>query len=385
MDLVSPRYDGESLVNLSNSILKMFGAKERNAQLKNVELSGKKAIIILVDALGWTGLERMSKAEDVRWFMDRSIQITSVFPSVTSTALTSLSTGTTPGMHGILGTILFMNELGTMVNTLNMSVAPTGFRDDILNLGYDLGEIYHSNTIFDELGREGIRSAAVVPKGLGSTGISHILYKGANVLEYHTFFDAFTTALAASNEYQLVYLYLTHLDTIQHTYGPSSPHYEYALVETMHLLRRFSDKVPPETTLLVTADHGQIDVQQEDVVDLRRHGQLLGMLMVPPFGEPRALQLKMADKGYVEAARSYFSEFLPTVDLLDVGRMEPLLGGVSDKVRKRLGDLMAVPRDSKVLIYLLKPSDDKLAKFRGHHAGLSKDEMLIPLFMASSP
>ncbi len=67
MDLTSPRYDGESLVNLSNSILKMFGAKERNAPLKNVELSGRKAIIILVDALGgWTGLERMSKVEDVR-------------------------------------------------------------------------------------------------------------------------------------------------------------------------------------------------------------------------------------------------------------------------------------------------------------------------------
>ncbi len=75
----------------------------------------------------------------------------------------------------------------------------------------------------------------------------------------------------------------------------------------------------------------------------------------------------------------------PTVDLLDMSRMEALLGGVSDKVRKRLGGFNGCARDSKVLIYLLKPSDDKLAKFKGHHAGgLSRDEMLIPLFMASS-
>jgi len=180
--MMIPRYDGESIVNLSNSILKAFGAHEKANPLNDVELHGNKIILILVDALGWVGLEKMSNIDDVRWFLGKSRQLTSVFPSVTATALTSLSTGVTPGMHGVLGTILFMNEFGSMVNTLNMSIAPSGSRDDVLNLGHDLGQLYHDDTIFEEAGRHGIKSAVVVPKGIGGSGISHILYKGANVL-----------------------------------------------------------------------------------------------------------------------------------------------------------------------------------------------------------
>ncbi|MGC8596344.1 MAG: alkaline phosphatase family protein [Thermocladium sp.] len=379
--MLAPRYDGENLVNLSSSILKAFGAQEKTNPLNGVELHGNRIILILVDALGWVGLEKMSGIDDVKWFLEKSRQLTSVFPSVTATALTSLSTGVTPGIHGVLGTILFMNEFGSMINTLNMSIAPSGSRDDVLNLGHDLGQLYHDDTIFEEVGEHGIKSAVVVPKGIGGSGISHILYKGANVLEYHTLFDAFTTSLNALDTHQFVYLYLTHLDTIQHTYGPSSHHYEYALVETMHILRRFSEKLPSNVSLIITADHGQIDVGPEKVVDLRKHNELLKSLSVPPFGEPRALQLKLIDKSYVDPIRDYFKKFLPMVDLYDLNQVEPLLGGLSEKVRRRIGDLIAVPRDSTTLIYLLKPSDDKLMKFRGHHAGLSREEMAIPLFI----
>lgn len=379
--MMIPRYDGESIVSLSNSILKAFGAHEKANPLNDVELHGNKIILILVDALGWVGLEKMSNIDDVRWFLGKSRQLTSVFPSVTATALTSLSTGVTPGMHGVLGTILFMNEFGSMVNTLNMSIAPSGSRDDVLNLGHDLGQLYHDDTIFEEAGRHGIKSAVVVPKGIGGSGISHILYKGANVLEYYTLFDALTTSINAMDTHQFVYLYLTHLDTIQHTYGPSSHHYGYALIETMHILRRFSEKLPNNSSLIITADHGQIDVEPEKVVDLRKHNELLNYLSLPPFGEPRALQLKLMDKSHVEPVKDYFKKFLPMVDLYDLNQAETLLGGLNEKVRRRMGDLIAVPRDSTTLIYLLKPSDDKLMKFRGHHAGLSREEMAIPLFI----
>ncbi|MGC9227066.1 alkaline phosphatase family protein [Caldivirga sp.] len=380
MSVIKPDYGGGSLLNLSSSISDFLGVKNQYPGLRGIDkIQGKRVLLLLIDGLGYVHLRQYcGNCEEARW-LGSIEELTSVFPSVTSTVLTTLSMGVPPGVHGVLGTVMYVKEIGGLVNTLTMGLMPDGKRGELKDIGYDPRVIFYGgSTVFEEAKLNGYNSAVIVPKGL-SGGLSDLIYRGAEVKEYVSIYDALVLASRALENNALVYVYISTLDSIQHEYGPDSEEYRVALIELLNTLSRLIRHIPQSTTVVLTADHGQVQVRQGDVVNLRVMAKLMDPLSVAPYGEPRALQLKLSDKSLEGEVKDTLSATGRRLLIYNSSEVKELLGGVTGYTEQRMGDLWVIPLDTTALIYLYKLSDDKVAKFKGHHAGLLDYEMKVPL------
>ena len=115
-----PRYGGGSLADVLPAVLTALGfdGERTGPALASTE----RAVVLLVDGLGTRALlEHAAVAPYLAGLLGSpaSARISTVFPSTTPIALTSLGTGLTPGEHGITGLFVRLAS-GQLVNTLAM-------------------------------------------------------------------------------------------------------------------------------------------------------------------------------------------------------------------------------------------------------------------------
>jgi predicted AlkP superfamily pyrophosphatase or phosphodiesterase len=180
----------------------------------------------------------------------------------------------------------------------------------------------------------------------------------------------------------LVTAYWSGLDTLAHTYGPASPHWETEFRTVSHLLEReFLATLPSEdrdgTLLLITADHGQIAIPSERILTISDHPELGQHLMVPIVGESRAAFV-YPRPGRASAVRDYLQQAFPDcfVVLDSVRALEAGLMGkpITDETYARAGEMLVLPKAD----YALQHSYPRVPLI-GRHGGLTQQEMLIPL------
>ena len=372
-----PDYSGTSIQNLANTLLSHFGAVPRGPKLRlDLDLSDR-VVLILIDGLGYKDLiGSMGDSLPV----SRLYKITSVFPTTTSTVLTTLFTGLSPGQHGVLGPNVYIKEIGTIVNTLSMGPV-IGERDGLHKMGYDLKKLFPiKSTIFEELGSMGIRSRVYVPKGL-SGGLSRITYAGAEIVEYVTLYDAIINASKFLNDYKVsfVHIYITTVDSAAHKYGPGSEECSVVIRETVDSVIRMARKYMADSTVLITADHGHDNVKNNtkanDIQGLMR------FLHVPPYGDARAIYLRLNDRASIGELTALLSRynvtgrFISRDDAVSMG----LFGDVSGEMIDRVGDAIFIPNSGLSFIYLYKPDNEELLTLKGQHGGLTERELYIPL------
>ncbi|WP_054842383.1 alkaline phosphatase family protein [Vulcanisaeta distributa] len=376
-ELSIPDYSGLSIQNLANTLLSHFGAVPRGPKLRLDLDINDRVVLILIDGLSYLDLiNAMGNSLPV----SRLYRITSVFPTTTSTVLTTLFTGLSPGQHGVFGPNVYIKEIGTIVNTLSMGPV-IGERDGLHKMGYDLKKLFPiKSTIFEELGNMGIRSRVYVPKGL-SGGLSRISYAGAEIVEYVTPYDAIINASKFLSEYRtsFVHIYITTVDSAAHKYGPDSEECNAVIRETVDSVIRMAKKYMADATVLITADHGHDEVKSNvkanDVQGLMRY------LHVPPYGDARAVYLKLSDKSSIDELTALLSKhnvagrFLSRDEAINMG----LFGEVSSDVIDRVGDVIFIPNSGSAFIYLYKPDNEELLTLRGQHGGLTERELYIPL------
>ncbi len=375
--LAIPNYSGEGILNLANTLLSHFGAPPRGSKLRlDLDLSDS-VVLILIDGLGYGDLTNvMGNSLPV----SRLYRITSTFPTTTSTVLTTLFTGLSPGQHGVLGPNLYVKEVGSIVNTLSMGPV-TGERDGLYKMGYDLRRLFPiKSTIFEELSNMGIRSRVYVPKGL-SGGLSRITYAGAEVVEYATPYDAIVNASKFLSEHRtsFVHIYITSVDSAAHKYGPDSEECIAVIRETVDSVIRLAKKYLVNSTVLITADHGHDEVSSNiranDIPGLMR------LLHVPPYGDARAIYLKLSDGYGIDELMGLLSKY--NVRGRFIGREEAvgmgLFGEVSGDVIDRVGDVIFIPSSGSSFIYLYRPDNEEVLALRGQHGGLTERELYVPL------
>ncbi len=77
-------------------------------------------VLLAIDGLGWEQLQERRSLAPTLASMDGG-PITTVAPSTTSTAMTSFTTGLTPGEHGIIGYRIHVHQ--QILNVLRWSTA----------------------------------------------------------------------------------------------------------------------------------------------------------------------------------------------------------------------------------------------------------------------
>lgn len=384
-----------SLVNVPATVLEIFGRDPPHPPLPAAALPNlrgiKKVVLLVLDALGWEGLQPL--LEDKSLILSRladergPFPLTSVFPATTAAALATLATGLPPAEHGLLGFRLFLREFGLVANMLHLS--PEGFRrpDVLLELGLEPRKFFPAETIYERLAPK-VRSFALLKLAFIKSGLSHLLHRGARarpIINSSDLSVQMRKLLEQDREGPLfICAYWDAIDGIGHLYGPSKEELQAELRQlSFSLEHEFFDKLSSQaardTLLLITADHGLVEVRREEMFSITRHPRLRQSLLLPPTGDFRAtyLHLRQGERGPIKRYLKRYSDRLTVIDseeALAAGLFGPSKA-ISDEWRPRLGDLILLARGRGFIFY---PYDDFILK--GYHGGLAPQEMLVPLF-----
>jgi len=333
--------------------------------------AARSVVLVVMDGLGAIPLRaHAGHARRLAGAMAKNDVLSSVFPSTTAAALTSLLTGVDPGQHGLVGYEVRDPRTGALVNQL------AGWE----KAGVDPAEWQRTPTVFETAAAAGRPAFAV---GLGEhagSGFSTATLRGAEFRSARTAAErvALAVSLAEEHDGSLVYCYLPEADKAGHKRGMASPEWVRALEE---LDAAIPARVPDGVGLLVTADHGMVDVPRSRHLILDEHSRLHdGIAAIA--GEPRMLHVYLEDAARVdEIAAEWAAGVAPAADV--VTKAQAIDGGlfgavVTPEARERIGDLV-VPARGLWALYDGTADDQRSQGMIGQHGSLSPEELRVPL------
>jgi hypothetical protein len=332
------------------------------------------AVVVLVDGLGASNLRaRSGHARFLSSGMGKRDVIRTVFPSTTAAAIASFATGLMPGAHGLMGYRVPDRVHDRVVNQLS---------------GWDermVPETWQSHpTVFDHAGERGVRAVAVGGTRYATSGFTRAVLRGAEYRAGAKIPDRFAEALRVLEEGPaLVYVYVSELDQIAHAHGWESDRWLAALESLDAEVADFEQRMPRGTGLLVTADHGVLDVPPHRHVFVDARPELLdGVRHVA--GEPRCLGLVL-EPDLDEAARAALLERWREAEgdrawvlSRDEAVAAGLYGDVEPQNLDRVADVLVAAR-SGVAYYDRREADRRGEDMVGQHGSLTDEETRIPL------
>ncbi|MBN9177187.1 MAG: alkaline phosphatase family protein [Microbacterium sp.] len=333
----------------------------------------RSAVLVLVDGLGRGNLTaRAGHARFLTSRMAKKDAARTVFPATTATALTSLLTGVDAGIHGIVG------YRARIPGTLQAPNQLRGWETD----GLDPLTWQRATPMLEREAAAG-RPCFVVSKGVyAGTGFTRAIQRGATFVAAGTPAERLETArgLAEAHAGALVYAYVPELDTIGHARGWESDAWTAGLEDVDAALRVMHDRAASDVGVVVTADHGMVDVPAHRHVLMGASDALLDEVDLVA-GEPRLLQLSVAD-GAAERvaarwreAESHRSWVFTRGEAVAAG----LFGArVDAEVLPRIGDVLVAAR-SAVAYYDDRLADKKAQRMIGQHGSLTDQERIVPL------
>jgi len=333
-------------------------------------------VVLLVDGLGWQLLaEHAAHAPFLSSLAGRPL--TAGFPTTTAVSITSLGTGAPPGRHGIVGYTTRADRSGEPVNWLTWKGARTGVD---LTGEQPPAAVQPLTTAYERAERAGVRATVVSAPAFKASGLTLAALRGARYLRAFTAADTATVvAETARSRRGLIYCYIADLDLIGHVHGCESEAWRVQLELIDAGARLLASRLPAHARLLVTADHGMVDVPEAAKVDYDDEPLLReGVEMLA--GEARVRYLHTAP-GELEAVRGRWQDRLgDRMAILD--RESAIARGwfgpdVSDAARGRIGDLIAVSVSDAALVR--RKAESRNASLVGQHGALTDAELLVPL------
>ena len=333
-----------------------------------------KAVVLLVDGLGAAALKaRAGHARTLMSYLSGSSVIDSGFPTTTAAALATLTTGTAPGQHGMVGY--------TVVDPANDRVFKqlSGWDAKI-----DPYTWQPMPTVFERAVERGHSAVVIGPERYRASGFTKAVLRGAEYLGASSIADRLERAAEwlAEPGTGIAYVYVPELDVAGHATGAGSEEW-IAWLETLDAaVRDFDGRLGPEHGLLITADHGVVDIAESNHVLFDTDPALIdGVKFVA--GEPRCLQLHFApDAGddvreaTVAAWRAAEGErawIATKAEAIAAG----WFGEVRPEVEPRIGDLLIAAR--KGIAYYDSRTLKNAHAMVGHHGSWSPAEMQVPL------
>lgn len=329
----------------------------------------ESVVLVLIDGLGSIALRsHAGHARVLTAAMAKKDVAHSVFPSTTAAALTSLLTGVHPGEHGLVGYRVLDRDRGVLVNQL------TGWESD----GLDPRGWQPVPTVFERARAEGRPAFAVGLAAYAGSGFSRATLRGADFVAMPTPAERVEAAyeLAERNPGSLVYCYLPEVDKAGHKHGMDSAPWISALEEVDAAL---AVRIPPGVGVVVTSDHGMLDVpvhRQVVLDDAHLHG------VASIGGEPRMLHVYVHPDADADEVTGRWRRDLD--GLADVaGRRDAVSTGlfgpvVTEAAFSRIGDILVAARGNGA-VYDGTADDQRGRGMVGQHGGLTSEERQVPL------
>lgn len=365
---VLPRYGNGSLVDLMPWVLRAAlrpagAAVDVPSWMVAHDAAVERRVVLLIDGMGWHQLRARASIAPTLASLAGSV-ITSVAPTTTATALTSLTTGQCPGEHGIVG--------------YRMDMGPTVMNS--LRWGDERGDLRRTHAPRDVQPCEpfmGVRVPVVSKAELEDTGFTEAHLRGSLPRGWRvaSSIPLIVRNLLASGE-PLVYAYYDGLDKVAHERG-FGEFYDAELRACDRLVGDLIEQLPAGTALYVTADHGQVQVGEniihpsDDVLGLvrRQSGEGRFRWLHARDGAARDL-LALCVESYGNVAWVVSQE-----QILDEGWFGAV---VRPPALRRLGDVALVPFSD---VSFDDPADGGHFVLQCRHGSMTAAEVEVPLLV----
>ncbi|MCS6845994.1 MAG: alkaline phosphatase family protein [Caldilineales bacterium] len=405
--VVRPRYgDGSfaDLPQLVQSLLLGDGPPPFRVEgMDRLPQRPRQVVFLFLDAFGWSFFQRVREHSPLLRRIEREgcvAQITSQFPSTTSAHVTTLQTGLPVGQHGVFEWNYYEPKLDQVITPLLFSFAGDRLPGTLLKVGARPEAILPTQSLSQALGEHGVASYAYLHHSYGHSPYNAIINRHSRLGSFKTLAEALVNLelqMAKGDGPAFHFFYYDGIDAVCHDHGPDSPQVEAEIEACLDMLERWLQRRRPlgqgEALLLITADHGQIGVDPQTTLYLNqqpwweRVQPLLrtnreGRLLVPG-GSARDMFLYVRE-GALDEAQALLSRELAgradvvrVVDLAAAGFFGP--PPLSEAFWARAGDLVILPHPGETVWWYEKDRFEQ--KFRGHHGGLTAEEMEIPLLL----
>lgn len=376
---VQPAYGHGSLAEVLPSVLGALGVPGAGDPLGlTPHLDGvRRVAVLLVDGLGQHLLPvaapvapALAEAQAGRLGWLRPI--TAAFPSTTPIGLATLATGAPPGAHGVVGFSVRVPDTGQVLNHLEWHREPDPARWQPLP------------TQFARAAAAGVSVCVASRARFVGTGLTAAVYRGAAYRPADGVEAVATEMLAALRDGDpptLVYGYHPDLDAAGHRHGVDSDQWRLAAAEVDRLVTRLLDGLPRDAALVVTADHGQLDIPADRRVDLDADPRLRADVAAVA-GEPRLRYLHVSPDAADDVIATWRAVLGPAAWI--ASREEAvaagLFGPVSSAHLARIGDVVVVCEDlMAVLAGAREPA--RVAEMVALHGSWTAAEMMVPLLV----
>jgi predicted AlkP superfamily pyrophosphatase or phosphodiesterase len=359
VDPVLPALDGASVAGL---VPALFGRAD-DAWIPEPARTAEAVVLLVLDGLGWNAVQDHAALVPTLAALDGG-SITTVAPSTTATALTSIATGLPPSRHGLVGYRILVG--GRVLNVLRWT---TGGKER----PPDPFDVQRHAPFLD-------REVPVVTRSeFRDTGFTQAHLRGGRLLGWQTvsgLVEQCARAVAAGERF--VYAYYPGVDTIAHEFGLRGRAYQRELAFADALVAELLDALPRSAAVLVTSDHGQVHLDAEAWIDIPE----LVALTTAVAGDGRFRYL-YADAEHrselLGRARELVSDrawVWSRAELLEAGVLGPDATGT---VPSRIGSVVLAAREP---VAFVDPALPKERTLLSGHGSLTPDEMYVPLLSA---
>ena len=373
---VRPRYGGGSLADLLPSVSALLGVPGAADLLGLRErLDGVRRIaVLLVDGLGAHQIPVAAACSPVLADLagGPATTLTSGFPSTTPVSLVTLGTGSPPGAHGVLGFTVRRPD-GRILNHIQWSDDP------------DPRLWQPVPTWLETAAAAGVAVTTVTRPEFEGSGLTVSANRGGAFVgapDGPALADGMLAALAAAPARALVYGYHPDLDQRGHEAGVDSAVWRDAVHGLDRLLDALVTGLPPDAALLVTADHGQVNVPDDRRFDLGTAPDLAAGIAAVA-GEPRVRYLYPVAGAVDDVIAAYRSVLGDAAWVFP--RDEAITGGwfgpVPPEHAGRIGEVVVICLDRAVVLASgWEPAS--VGRLIAYHGSATAAEMTIPLLVA---
>jgi len=352
----------------------------------------ERVVFILLDAMGQNLIDGNAHIQEMAKRAVVKETITSVFPSTTVNALSSVWTGHTPGEHGLVGLRLLDPDFNSVNMMINLHPLYLRQRDAMVDAGFEPEKFLAAPGIAEQFAAAGVPTIDIKGREIIDSALSRMHGRGVDekigAVSFPEMMWQIKDQLEKRSGPLVTMAYWPHIDTLSHLYGPRHPAVMREMLSCWHeiqqtLLDDLSLSARKGTVVLLAADHGQIRLNQEKHIRLTDYPEIYDRLILNGAGGNR-VPYWYIQQGEADAVSELVREQLGD-RVLAMTRQEMMESGwygeppFASKFARRLGDLNLLTEDGSLMI---DPSDSGVAKFlrAGSHGGLSPDEMQVPFW-----
>ena len=358
----------ECLTNLACSIRKYFDLEYHHKSLDYIDkiLEDKKpdnVIIILFDGMGSRILNRTL---DKNSFFRRNLykEITTVFPTTTTAATTSIRTGLNPIEHGWLGWNTYIKPID---KTITLFLNSEKGKEEVCQEFLEVKNKLVNTTIVDEIERNGLYHAK-----------EFFPFKSGNATVYSNL-DNMLELVMKETKIQgkkFLYVYDDEPDHTMHDFGIDNETTKNLIIERDMKVANFCQNLK-NSLVIIVADHGHIKV---DNILLNDYPEFLKMLERTPSIEQRTISFKVKKEYlniFVDKFNELFGKYFKIYSKKEIIESKIFGDGIPNELFEgALGDFIAIAEDSNKCL----TSEGSEALF-SQHAGYTDDEVFVPLII----